>query len=93
MPTPAFPHDHSPMNTRRLEIDGHSVDYSDQIIWCAPATSFGLPASVVPIARSPDGLPIGVQIVGGYLNDLTTIAFAGHIERAFGGFVPPPNLS
>jgi amidase len=93
MPTPAFPHDHSPEETRRLEIDNHSVDYGDQIAWCAPATSFGLPATVAPIARSPDGLPIGVQIVGGYLNDLTTIAFAGHIEQAFGGFVPPPNLS
>jgi amidase len=93
MPTPAFPHDHSPQDTRKLAIDGHSVDYDDQIIWCAPATPIGLPATVAPIARSPDGLPIGVQIVGGYLSDLTTIDFAGHIERAFGGFVPPPNLS
>jgi amidase len=93
MPTTAFRHDHSPVEARRLEIDGHSVEYSDQIIWCAPATPMGLPATVAPIARSPEGLPIGVQIVGSYLSDLTTIAFAGHIEHAFGGFVPPPNLS
>ena len=93
MPTPAFPHDHLPQETRRLKIDSHSVDYDDQVIWCAPATPMGLPATVAPIAHSPEGLPIGVQIVGGYLGDLTTIAFAGHIERAFGGFVPPPNLS
>ena len=38
------------------------------------------------------GLPIGVQIIGGYLEDRTTIAFAGLIEREFGGFTPPPNL-
>jgi amidase len=93
MPTPAFPHDHAPQDTRKLAIDGHTVDYGDQIAWCAPATPMGLPATVVPIAHSADGLPIGVQIVGGYLSDLTTIAFAGHIEQAFGGFVPPPNLS
>jgi amidase len=93
MPTPAFPHDHSPESTRRLMIDGQSVVYADQIIWCAPATPVGLPATVAPIARSPEGLPIGVQIVGGYLQDLTTIAFAGHIEQAFGGFVAPPNFS
>jgi amidase len=45
-----------------------------------------------PIARSKSGLPIGVQIIGGYLDDRTTLAFAGLIEREFGGFSPPPNL-
>ena len=40
----------------------------------------------------PSGLPIGVQIIGGYLDDRTTLAFAGLIEREFGGFSPPPNL-
>ncbi len=93
MPTPAFPHDHSPRETRKMMIDGHSVEYGDQVAWCAPATPMGFPATVAPIDRSPDGLPIGVQIVGGFLSDLTTIAFAGHIEQAFGGFVPPPTLS
>ena len=44
----------------------------------------------MPIGRSDDGLPIGVQIVGGYLEDRTTIAFARLIEREFGGFTPPP---
>ena len=52
----------------------------------------GLPATTSPIGRSDDGLPIGVQIVGGYLEDRTTIAFAGLIEREFDGFTPPPNL-
>ena len=93
MPTPAFLHDHSPQETRKLMIDGRTVDYGDQVAWCAPATPMGFPATVAPIDRSPDGLPIGVQIVGGYLSDLTTIAFAGHIEQAFGGFVAPPNFS
>jgi len=50
----------------------------------------GLPATVAPIARSESGLPIGVQIIGGYLEYRTTIAFAGMIEREFGGFFPPP---
>jgi amidase len=44
----------------------------------------------MPNGRTESGLPIGVQIVGGYLEDLTTIAFAGLIEREFGGFAPPP---
>jgi len=33
-----------------------------------------------------------VQIIGGYLQDRTTIAFARQIEREFGGFARPPNL-
>jgi hypothetical protein len=45
---------------------------------------------VAQIERSASGLLIGVQIIGPYLEDRTTIAFAGLVEREFGGFVPPP---
>jgi amidase len=93
MPTPAFPQDRSPQLTRRLDIDGKLVPYDDQIVWASIATLFGLPATVAPIGRSETGLPIGVQIVGGYLEDQTTIAFAGLIERQYGGFVAPPTLN
>jgi len=54
------------------------------------ATLLGLSATVAPIGHSAEGLPIGVQIIGPYLEDRTTIAFAGLVEREFGGFVPPP---
>ena len=33
MPTTAFPHDHAPQRTRRLDIDGKSVPYNNQIVW------------------------------------------------------------
>jgi amidase len=92
MPTPAFPHDHSPFHSRQLEIDGNLVSYDDQIVWASIATLCGLPATAAPIDRSDGGLPIGVQIVGGYLEDRTTIAFAELLEREFGGFVPPPGF-
>jgi amidase len=92
MPTVAFPHDHTPQFTRQLEIDGSKVDYDNQIAWAGIATLNGLPATAAPIGRSEGGLPIGVQIIGGYLEDRTTIAFAGMIEREFGGFIPPPML-
>jgi amidase len=61
-----------------------------QIVWSTVATPPGLPATVMPISRSREGLPIGVQIVGPFLEDRTTIAFAGLMEREFGGFSPPP---
>jgi amidase len=92
MPTTAFPHDHSPRVTRQLDVDGKKVRYFDQIVWASVATATGLPATVIPIAHYENGLPIGAQIIGGYLEDHTTIAFAGLIEREFGGFTPPPNL-
>ena len=91
MPTPAFPHDHAPdQEKRRLQVDGKPVPYLDQLVWPGVATLPGLPATVAPIGRSDTGLPIGVQIVGPYLEDRTTIAFAALMEREFGGFVRPP---
>ncbi|MBR0727902.1 amidase [Bradyrhizobium japonicum] len=91
---PAFPHDHSePFDARQLDIDGKLHPYADAcFIWADPASTCGLPATAVPIERTPSGLPIGVQIIGPYLEDRTTIALAGLIERESGGFVPPPSL-
>ena len=36
------------------------------------------------------GLPVGVQILGPFLEDRTPLKLAELIEREFGGFVPPP---
>jgi amidase len=90
MPTPAFPHDHRmPYSARRIEIDGKGYPYFDQLVWPEIATTPGLPATALPIDRSETGLPIGVQIIGPYLEDRTTITFAQLMEREFGGFAPP----
>jgi amidase len=90
---PAFPHDHSNERGRHLDVDGTQIPYGHQIVWASMAMVLGLPAIVAPIGRSEQGLPIGVQIIGPYLEDRTTIAFARLIEREFGGFVPPPTLN
>jgi amidase len=92
-PTPAFAHDHSPFNDRRLDIDGTKLPYQGQAMWCSVAAIAGLPATAMPVALSSEGLPIGVQIVGPYLEDRTTIHFAELAEQAFGGFVPPPGFA
>jgi amidase len=92
MPTTAFPHDHSPQSARKLDVDGTKIPYFDQSVWAGLATLNGLPATTMPIGRDDSGLPIGVQIIGGFLDDRTTIAFADLVEREFGGFTPPPNL-
>ena len=90
MPTPAFPHDHAPeQETRRIDVDGNEFAYSDQMAWHGVANLTGLPATAIPVGFSPDGLPVGVQIIGPWLEDRTPLKLAELIERAFGGFVPP----
>ncbi|MDA9399817.1 amidase [Bradyrhizobium sp. CCBAU 45389] len=90
MPTPAYPHDHLPeQSLRRISIDGKDYPYSDQLAWPGIATLPGLPATAVPLGLSKDGLPVGVQIVGPWLEDRTPLKLAELIEREFGGFVPP----
>ena len=91
MPTPAYPHDHSPeQEKRRIDIDGKEFAYSDQMAWPGIASLPGLPATAIPTGLSQEGLPVGVQIVGPWLEDRTPLKLAELIEREFGGFVPPP---
>ena len=91
MPTPAYPHDHSPQQeARRIKIDGKDYAYPDQLAWPGIATLPGLPATAIPLGLSPEGLPVGIQIVGPWLEDRTPLKLAELIEREFGGFVPPP---
>ena len=91
MPTPAYPHDHShDQEKRRIKIDGKDYVYPDQLAWPGIATLPGLPSTAIPTGFSPDGLPVGVQIVGPWLEDRTPLKLAELIEREFGGFVPPP---
>ena len=91
MPTPAYPHDHSPeQEKRRIDIDGKEFVYSDQMAWPGIASLPGLPATAIPTGFSQEGLPVGVQILGPWLEDRTPLKLAELIEREFGGFVPPP---
>lgn len=92
MPTVAFPHDHREFDERTLKINGQAYPYLDQLIWCSMATLLGFPATVLPIGLSTTNLPIGVQVIGSYMEDLTTLGFAQHIENLCGGFTAPPNM-
>ena len=88
--TPAFRHDHTePQTDRKIAVDGKEFPYLQNLVWADPATTCGLPATVVPVAVA-DGLPIGAQIIGPEYEDRTPLVFAMLIEREFGGFVPPP---
>ncbi|WP_340646585.1 amidase family protein [Phenylobacterium sp.] len=87
----AFPHDLSEnAGARTLMINGRHTPYFAQMAWAGLATLPNLPATVAPVGLTKEGLPIGVQIIGAYLEDRTTIGFAGLLEKAFGGFQRPP---
>jgi amidase len=90
---PAIPHMQEPdMPLRTLTVNGKSIPYTDLLGWIAPATMCKLPATVVPVGRTPDGLPVGVQIVGSHLEDRTTLDFGRRLGELTGGFTPPPGF-
>jgi amidase len=50
----------------------------------------GWPSAVVRAGTSPQGLPIGVQVVARPWREDVALAVAQHIETALGGWQPPP---
>jgi amidase len=92
LPTTAFPHQDKEINQRTIDVDGQRIPYGFQAVWSGLASLSGLPATAMPIGLGHDGLPIGVQVIGPYLEDRTTLAFAQLAEQQFGGFRAPPGL-
>jgi amidase len=80
--TPAFPHsDEADWRKRDLMMDGHPSNFGAQLAWAGIATVANLPATAIPLGVNSHGLPLGVQAIGPFLEDKTTIAFAGLLGR------------
>lgn len=78
----AFAHVTEPdWGKRTLAIDGRATPYGAQGAWASLASLGGLPATVAPAGRNAEGLPLGVQIVGPYGEDRSTIALAGILAK------------
>ena len=67
--------------------------YYDVTKWISLATVSGCPATATPVGRTRGGLPVGLQIMGPYLEDATPIAIAGHMADVVGGFEAPPGYA
>lgn len=89
--TAALPHVDAKIKfyERKILVNGQPQSYAGQMKWAALAALLGLPATAAPLA-SEAGLPVGVQIVGPELHDLTTLDFARQLATLRGGFVAPP---
>ncbi len=87
----AFPHPNLKvsMARRKLDVNGHPVPYLRLNVYPSLATLCGQPATAFPASQTRAGLPIGLQVIGPYLEDRTAIRFAHLLEREFGGFRPP----
>ncbi|MGH9804097.1 MAG: amidase [Candidatus Acidiferrales bacterium] len=82
---PAFRH-----QEREWVLEGKKVSYLDAMSYTQWFNLLGFPAAVVPVGRSPEGLPIGVQVVGRPFEEAAVLAVAAWIERECGGFQAPP---
>jgi Asp-tRNA(Asn)/Glu-tRNA(Gln) amidotransferase A subunit family amidase len=82
---PAFKH-----GERNWTVAGRKVEYLKAMSYSQWFNVLGNPAAVVPVAESPEGLPIGVQVVGRPWEEEAVLPVAAKIEEACGGFCRPP---
>ena len=86
--TPAYVHTSEPdWRKRELPIDGEPSKFGDQLGWAGIATVANLPSTAIPLGVNAAGLPLSVQAIGPFLEDKTTIAFAGLVGQPI---VTPP---
>jgi amidase len=94
LPLPAFAHQQEGQITERtIDIDGTTRPYLDLIGWTGLIGVVGLPSAVPPLQRTSAGVPVGVQVVTGFLRDREAIQLAGILaDVAGGGYQPPPGF-
>ena len=75
--------------TLTFTVNGRPVPYLHGLCYPALSTVPGQPATAFPVGLSREGLPIGLQAIGPYLEDLTPIRFTALLAREIGGFRKP----
>lgn len=92
VPVAKMVHDHAPFFERTIKINGKERPYGEMSAWAGLSGVVYLPSTVIPAGLSAEGLPIGLQIIGPYLEDKTCLALARLATRELGGFTPPPEF-
>ena len=88
--SPAIPH--VPFGTP-IEVDGQSVPYFIAgTAYTCPFNLTGHPAVVLPLTRSKEGLPIGVQVLGRRWSEPALLALCAKLALITGPFTPPPRF-
>ena len=82
---PAFRH-----GERSWQIEGRTVQYLDAWSYTEWFNLLGSPAAVVPVGKSAEGLPIGVQIAGRPWEEESVLAVAAELEAQCGPWREAP---
>jgi amidase len=86
--TPAFKH-----GERRWKVDGKEVEYLDNFVYSQWLNGMGFPGISVPVGRSPEGLPIGVQVIARPYEDELALEIAKVLEKSFRWIKPSMQLA
>lgn len=84
---PAFHH-----GERSWRVEEQTVKYLDAWSYTEWFNLLGMPAAVVPMGHSPEGLPIGVQIAGKPWQEELVLSVAEALEERRGEWQPPPEI-
>ena len=84
---PAFRH-----GERSWQVEGKPVRYLDAWSYTEFFNLLGNPAAVVPVGHSPEGLPIGVQIVGQSWEEEQVLSVAAALEKECGAWKIPTSF-
>jgi amidase len=91
MPMPAFVHDTAvPFMERTTLINGQARAHMDCTAWTGLVGVAYLPSTVIPVGRTGTGLPVGMQVVGPYLEDRTSLQAAKQLAEVMGEWQAPP---
>jgi len=82
---PAFRH-----RERSWQVEGKTVHYLDAWSYAEFFNLLGNPAAIVPVSRSPEGLPIGIQIIGRPWEEEQVLSVASTLEKQCGAWKIPP---
>ena len=89
--TPAIPH--VPFGTP-IEVDGQKVPYFIAgTAYTCPFNLTGHPGVVLPLTRSKEGLPIGVQVLGRRWSEPALLRLCEKLATITGAFTPPPRFT
>jgi amidase len=89
--TAAYLHDQKGFRWERfIQVNGQPQAHTTQMLWAGYSGLFGLPSTAVPIGQSPEGLPIGAQLIAAPFADPVSLRLARWLETEYRGFVAPP---
>jgi amidase len=92
--TAAFPHDHDPdQMARPVPVNGEERVGFETLVWAGLVGMAYLPSCVVPVGKTAEGMPVGIQVVAPYLEDRTALDVARRLHAMVGDIGAPPEAA